>query len=229
MAKLIMGAAVGQASGSVGGVVFTKGPFGLVMQIKGRPHQSPSNLQLGIRGGFQTLSKRWALTLTDTQQAGWVALAQANPVPDIFGNMIKLLGVQFYIKLNGSLRAIGSAPIDDAPGALSSGNPGTITVVPNISGGPNLNVTPSINPTGTEVPVVWSMRPVTVGQHAVTKTLVTIQVFPAGTAGPWNILTLWNQKYGELFPGQFVVCKVRYTENTTGFQGTAALAAGLAT
>ncbi|SRR6266404_1216574 len=229
MAKVIPSAAISRASGKIGGITFSRGPFGDVIVAKSIPINSESIKQLGIRSGFQALTKRWAQTLTATQQAGWVALAAAHKVPDVFGNLITLTGVQFYIKLNGSLRAISAAPIDTAPGALATGAPGALTISAQASGTPHFTVSPAVAPAGNEVPVLWSLHAVNIGAHALLRKLTTVKVMAAGAGGPWAILTEWNQQFGRLQTGMVVVIKVQYTANDTGFQGVAYQASAIVT
>lgn len=229
MAKVILSGAVGAAAGSVGGLTFSTGPFGPMMSAKSRGVNHESAAQLGIRAGFAAMSKRWATVLTPAQQATWIALAAAHQIHDSLGQLITLTGVQMYIRLNGGLKAIGQPTIDTAPGALTAGTPGVITVNANATGPPSLTVSTTVAPAGGEAAVVWSMHPVTIGKKAITKKLVIMKFFAPGAAGPYDILSEWNDHFGVLLTTAVIAAKVQFTEVATGFQGTQSINAGVCT
>jgi hypothetical protein len=227
MAKVIMSAAVGAASGKLGGTVFSKGSAGAFMLRKTNPVNSKSPTQLAIRGNFATLTKRWAHTLTAVQQAGWIAFAAAHQLHDALGNLFTATGIQMYVKLNGALKAVGQATIDTAPGAVSAGAPGVITVTAKQAGPPTLSVAVTSAPGVNDTPAIWSMHPTTIGRKSVKAQLSIIKVFAPGTAGPYDILAEWNLKFGLLLTGSIIVCQVQYTDSTTGWLGTASIANAL--
>lgn len=229
MAKVILSAALTKAAKSVGGLTFSTGHFGPFIGRKNAPVNSQSTAQLGIRAGFSAMTKRWATVLTAAQQAGWIAFAAAHQVHDSLGQLITLTGVQMFVKLNGALKAAGAATIDDAPGAVSAGNPGLITVTGQQAGPTTLSIAVTVNPGANDVPIIWSIHPVSIGKKAILKHMVIVKKFPAGTAGPFDILAEWNQQYGLLLTGAVIAAKVQYTDQTTGWQGIASQAAGICT
>lgn len=220
MAKHIPSVAIGSMTKTAGGVTFSHGPFGAVFGSKSSPVNSRSAAQLGIRAGFSALTKRWARTLTAAQQAGWVAFAAAHQIHDTLGQLITLTGVQTYVRLNGALKAAGQPTIDVAPGAVSAGSPGLITLLARHAGPLELTVTPTVGPGANDCPIIWSVRPLTIGFNAFTRHLKVVKVFPPGTAGPWDILAEWGAQYGLLLQTAVIVASVQYTDSTTGWQGT---------
>jgi hypothetical protein len=229
MAKVILSPAISQASGGIGGMFFSTGPAGPFMATKGRPHNQESNAQLGIRANFSRLSKRWSSTLTPAQQAAWITLSSTHQVHDALGQLVTLTGIQFYIKLNGSLLAIGQPIIDAAPGAVSCGAPGLLTVTPVGGGSPSLTVATNVAPAGNEAGVVWAIHPIRIGQKAILRHMILAKFFAPGVAGPYDITAEWANKYGLLFTGAVIALKVQFTNSDTGFQGVPSLGTAVAT
>lgn len=118
MAKILLGAAVGDARGSVGAHTFSKGRNGAILRQKVSPVQPRSSSVLTIRAQFSELSKRWANVLTDEQRLGWNALASTVNYTNVFGNTYHPTGLQLYQSCNRNLDVVGESHIDDAPDNL---------------------------------------------------------------------------------------------------------------
>lgn len=118
MAKILLGAALGDARGSVGAHTFTRGRNGAVLRQKVSPVQPRSSSVLTIRSQFSSLSKYWANSLTDDQRAGWIALANVTNYTNVFGNTYHPTGLQLFQSCNRNMDVIGEAHIDDAPDNL---------------------------------------------------------------------------------------------------------------
>lgn len=127
MAKILLGATLADARGSVGGLTYTKGRFGAVARIKVSPVQPRTGIVLTVRGLFATLAKRWATVLTDAQRAGWNSLAAANPRTNVFGNSYTMTGLQIYASVNRNRQIISAPILDAAPANLAVTNLLTIT------------------------------------------------------------------------------------------------------
>jgi len=216
MAKIIFSAVVGDARAKAGGVVFTKGRFGAVVRRKVSPVQPRTTLQTNESALFTLLTKRWGGTLTDTQRAGWISLAQAFPQKDVFGNNIILTGLQMYIKLNRNLQTISVAIIDDAPVTLSVGSPGTLSLA-SAAGPPiTLTATAGTDPAAGEVPVIEAAAPISPGRSFVGNRYRYIFQDAAATASPYDIASAYATKFGTLVAGQNVSARLYYINNTTG-------------
>lgn len=152
MAKILLGASVGDARGSVGAHVFSKNQFGSYIRQKVSPVQPRTARQMHVRGLFALLSTRWANILTDTQRAGWKSLAQANPTVDVFGNQQILSGLQYFERVNRNLQEVGVAPLDASPGNQDV-TPLTIGVIQAKVAGTLLNFafTPTPMPAGDHI------------------------------------------------------------------------------
>lgn len=118
MAKILFGAGVGDARGSVGALTFSKGRNGAIIRTKVSPVQPRTSSVLTIRGQFSSLSKVWANTLTDNQRLAWIALAATTTYTNVFGNSYHPTGLQLFQSCNRNLDVIGEAHIEDAPANL---------------------------------------------------------------------------------------------------------------
>jgi len=225
MAKIQFSSLVNDVRNKQGGTVFSKVRFGAINRRKVSPVQPRTPFQTTVRALFTLLSQRWATQLTAVQRAGWIALAQAHPRSDVFGNQIILTGLQMYQSLNRNLQTISVAIIDDPPASLSVGAPGAITLANDVGPPVTLTVDGATEPGADEVPVIFAARPLNAGRQYVGSLYRLIDAAQAaGTAGPWDEVTNYPTKFGPLAVGQNLSFKVQYINNTTGASGGAATA-----
>ena len=64
-------ALVTQASGSVGGMTFSRNRYGMYTRAKGLPVNPNSEFQQAVRQIFSGLSSAWNGVLTSGQRSGW--------------------------------------------------------------------------------------------------------------------------------------------------------------
>lgn len=216
MAKILFSAIAGDARNKIGGNVFTKSRFGNIVRTKVSPVQPRTNAQSAVRSAFTAFSKAWAATLTSAERAGWNSLAAANPRKDVFGNTITLTGLQLYNSVNLALQAIKVARMDSPPLNLTVGAPQGIVVVSAVGPPITLTVDGTVEPGADDVPVVYAVGPLNAGRTFVGSKFKQLEIFTAGTAGPWNIANAYAAKYGTLVAGQVVNVAVKYISNSTG-------------
>lgn len=215
MAKVAFSALVADLRNKVGGNVFTKVRSGAMVRIKVSPTQPRTAAQTAVRSNFTTHSQAWR-TLTQSQRNAWIALAASLPKHDVFGNTFYLTGAQLYNQCNRNLSTIGVAAISDAPSSLSVGAPGALTLVA-AAGTPAFTVDAATEPASGEVPIIFAAAPLSAGRKFVGSALRLLDAsITAATAGPWDIKTLYTDKYGALVSGQNLNVGVRYINNTTG-------------
>jgi hypothetical protein len=215
MAKVAFSAIVSDLRNKIGGNVFTKVRSGAMVRIKVSPTQPRTAAQQTVRSSFTAFSKAWD-TITEVQRDGWRSLAAGLPQKDIFGNTYYLTGIQLFQLANRNLASIGVAQISDAPASLSVGSPGTLTLVANHTG-PVLTIDAVTEPAAGEVPLIFATRPLNAGRLFVGNNRQILDAaIVAGTAGPWDVATLYAAKYGALAAGQNLNFGVRYINNTTG-------------
>jgi hypothetical protein len=179
MAKILLGAAIGDARGSVGAHTFTKGRNGAVLRQKVSPVQPRSSSVLTIRSQFSALSKYWANQLLDDQRAGWNALAAITSYTNVFGNTYHPTGLQLFQSCNRNLDVIGEAHIDDAPDNLDV--TGLLTVSADAAAASHAVLT-AVDATLTSAEYAYS-------SHTGLVPAVGMQVTVAGFTTPGNNVT----------------------------------------
>lgn len=198
MAKILLGATLADARGSVGGATYTKGRFGAVLRIKVSPVQPRTGRVLNVRGLFSTLAKSWANTLTDAQRAGWNSLAAANPRTNVFGNSITLTGLQLYESVNRNIQITGAALIAAAPANLDVTN--LLTITPTAADGANtFSVAFTATPlAAADYLVVHASGPFNAGRSYFGSKLKQIFVGAAASVSPANIHAAYIAIFGDL-------------------------------
>jgi hypothetical protein len=221
MAKILMGPLASDARGRVGPIVFTHSAFSPGTRIKSKGRNPSTSQQVAIRGSLTGLAKRWSGTLSPSQRSGWLALAASYTRQDRFLQSYHMTGLQMYLSLNQSLKAIGQPYLDDAPLSLSVGAPLTCTLGWTPPSGP-LTVSAGTPPGAHDVPTIFSTPMMNAGRRSVTASKRALTYFPAGTAAPWDITTAYNAKHGLFIAGRAVTVMLKYCDDRTGFQSALA-------
>jgi hypothetical protein len=140
-------------------------------------------------------SREWK-SLTQIQRDSWATYADAHPVPDWTGSMIRLTGMNAYIRLNMQSRQAGGVQIMTPPAAAAPAVPAALTAAINAT---NLQATwTGALPAAVKLDV-WLVGPVSTGanprrEKAVHKVfsaaagdtpLQIIAACPAGRYGVW--------------------------------------------
>ena len=116
MALIVPGTGIGQASGKVGSIVFSRNRGGAYVRARSMPTQPGGQHQLKIRDAVEAASQQWR-ELTDNARQAWRTWADNRPVPNRVGQMIRLQGNAAYVQLNARLVRNGSAQIGLPPAA----------------------------------------------------------------------------------------------------------------
>lgn len=112
-----------QASGSVGGLTYTRTPSGMVIRARSMPVNPSTALQQVARVALSTLSTRWVQTLTEDQRISWADYASQVARKNKLGDQIFLSGNSMYIRCNSPRIQAGLSVIDDAPTEYTCGEP----------------------------------------------------------------------------------------------------------
>lgn len=220
MAKILLSAVVGAASGKVGSAVFGynkdthKGNF---IRLKAAPTHPLSPACMNIRSGLKGLAIAWGWILSATFRSHWVAWAAdpAHTVLDVFNQSLYLTGLNWYVWVNQNLKTIGVARMDDVPAVWLVGSPVTCTVA--IGGPPYiLTVDPQVAPGANDHAVVLATPPCSAGRVFMGKTWRIQQHFGAGVDGPYDITTKYETRFGALQAGQTINCSMFYIDDRCG-------------
>lgn len=108
-----------QASGSVGGITYSDYHGTGVVREKPIPTQPNSPRQVFVRTVLTFISRYWANTLTEGIRKAWSQFADIFIWTNIFGNQLRLSGINLFAKMNFQLRDFGKALQTTPPPAIN--------------------------------------------------------------------------------------------------------------
>ena len=119
MAKIAFGGGVSQASGKIGGTVYSRNKGGAYFKNWVVPTNPSTSKQQAQRNLLSLKSAAWR-DLTQEQRTAWQTYADNNPILDRLGNSITLTGAQAYIKINVNRTNAGDAAAQTTPPSAAS-------------------------------------------------------------------------------------------------------------
>ncbi|MGH9747182.1 MAG: hypothetical protein ACRD59_13880 [Candidatus Acidiferrales bacterium] len=209
MAKILLGATIGDARNKAGAIVYSKNRFGAYLRQKVSPVQPRSTAQLNVRSNFTSITKSWQ-TISATNQAGWTSLASANPVRDKFGNSQILTGAQFYMKVNRILANAGLTQLTAPPADQAVDAPTSSTLTATSGGTPVLSLVIAPTPNTADAVIVRATPGLSKGRSFVQNALKQVIVKAPPVSSPVNLLTAWQALFGTLQAGQKIYTEVHY-------------------
>jgi len=216
MAKIKLGATLADARNAAGGIVYSKNQFGSYVRQKVSPVQPRTTHQNAARARVQDLATRWAHTLTSTQRLGWISLAEANQVIDVFGDSQTLTGMQFYVRVNRNLLQAGGTRIDDPPANQSVTALLTLSVTADVSDN-KIGVTFTPTPLGaSEKLVIYATPPLSSGRAFAQNFLKYIYYSAAAQVSPVDVTTEWRNRFGDYQAGQRITIEACILNSTNG-------------
>ena len=201
-----------------GGAVHTKTRFGSMVRRKVSPVQPRSSFQMAVRATLSALAKLWSDSTMDANRDAWINLANNTPTKDVFGQSQRLTGMQFFVKCNAALAAIGLPAVKPAPATLVVGYPGDLTLTA-VAGTHTLVLTYSQDPAATEVAVISAAAPLSPGVQNPGSRYRQIAYLGAGHPGGWTDTAHYYGKFGAWAVGKKICLKVHYVSNLTGAAG----------
>ena len=223
MAKILYTAAVGDARGKLGGTVFSTGRYGSFLQQTPLPRNPHSEPQGALRRHMKMLGWRWSYWLTQDQRDAWCAWALTMDFTDVFIHTYNLTGWGIFAKVNQTLKLVSAPLLDDHPADLACGSPDGATLV--IAGSPpTLVVHVTTDPAANERAYLAAVRPLSPGATYLGNLSRKVKTFGAGVAHPYDITTVYTDRYGPLQSGQVIHALVNFISQDTGGQGTPAIA-----
>ena len=97
MAKIMFGGGVSNASGKIGGTVYSRNKGGSYFRNWVYPNNPQTSKQQTQRNLLAAKSAAWRL-LTTGERDAWDTWADENPILDRLGNSIKLSGAQDFFQ-----------------------------------------------------------------------------------------------------------------------------------
>lgn len=106
---------VTQASGSVGGVTYSRNSAGMYRRARAIPTNPNSAAQQTVRNTFTSLAQAWNNVLTEAQRDSWRNYAANSPITGRLGDPLALSGQQMYIRCNAVRIRGDDTRVDDGP------------------------------------------------------------------------------------------------------------------
>jgi hypothetical protein len=193
MAKIKFGAMMVDASGKLGGQVFSKNRGGAYIRTKATPLNPQTTAQMTIRGIFASISSAWS-GLTEASRQSFNNLVSSYARTDIFGDLRNPSGKNLFQRLNQNLVISGQPQITTCvqPSEVPFANLSAVTLD---SASPAIDLTYNGNTTGSKV-VVWATPPLSAGTSFVKNKLRQIAVTAGADGATVDLYPEYIAKFG---------------------------------
>ena len=118
-----------EASGSIGGIVFSHNKGGLYCRARTIPTNPASSFQAAVRQYMNQYANRWVDKLTPAQRRDWKAYAANVTIPNVLGAQIHIGPNAHYIRCAVARKMLGLTALDDAPTAFDLGWFSAVSIV----------------------------------------------------------------------------------------------------
>lgn len=221
MAKVLFTAVVADMRNKLAGTVFSKNRYGGYTRTKTTPVNPQTSFQQNQRALLSAASSAWR-GLTDAQRESWITGAQSFPFTDVFGRTMYLSGQALFVKLWINMSLAGQSPNVTAPNPVNVPLMGLSALSAEAAAGGgavDLTITwgPVSIPAGFSL-AIWATPGISAGKTFVKNLYRQIGVVgsvPDATA----LETLFNDRFGNVRPGERIFIKTALISNTTGQQG----------
>lgn len=122
MAIVRLGGGVASASGSMGGMTFSRNAGGAYIRNRTVPVNPASSFQTVLRGYVAQLTSLWSTTLTQAQRDGWEAYNLNVLLPNSLGDQRSIGALAHYVRSNVSRLQAGEPRVDTAPVLFNLGD-----------------------------------------------------------------------------------------------------------
>jgi hypothetical protein len=203
VAKIKFGAVISDSRGSVEGITFSRNRFGGFVRKRQVPRRQQTTFTQPVRSAIATLSRDWFGALSQVQRDGWVALAAANPVTDVFGNNHILTGQQFFIRVNQIRRQAGLSFVSSAPADQAVTGLATLSVVATAPATLSISFTVSPLTAGHRL-YLFATPSLSPGKVASKQDASFIGVSGTAIASPFAAGSLYMARHGDMVSGRLV-------------------------
>lgn len=215
MAIIIPGAMVSQASGRIGGTIFSRNRGGAYVRNGSIPTTVTTPFAQLIKSVTAAQSQAWAGLDAEVQEQ-WREWATQNPVINRLGQSRTLSGHQAFVQINGRLvyagfPALVSPPIGEAPAPFV---PGLVTFVD-----APLSLTVAFKPTPAPAGIAvqcYAYLANSPGVSYVRNRLALVTTSAAAAVTPLDIAEDVEDRFGTPQAGQTLHLGLRALDTTTG-------------
>jgi hypothetical protein len=206
MAKIKFGMMMTDASGKLGGQVFSKNRGGSYVRTKVTPTNPQTTAQMTVRGIFASISSAWS-SLTEANRLSFNNLVGDYGTTDIFGDLHNPSGKALFQRLNQNLEISEQAQITTCvpPSAVPFAN--LISVTGDVSNAA-IDVVTSGDTTGSKV-VIWATPSLSQGTTFVKNKLRQIAVVAGADPQEADVWNEYVAKFGDPVAGANIYFGVR--------------------
>lgn len=205
MAKIKMGMMMTDASGKLGGQVFSKNRGGSYVRTKVTPINPQTTAQSFIRGVFASISSAWS-SLTEAGRQSFNNFVSDYATTDVFGDIRNPSGKNLHQKLNQNLAISGQLPI--AVCVLPLPVPFANVIGAQFVNPLNVNLGYSGDLIGSKI-VIWATPPLSQGTRFVKNRLRQILSQDGFSDDTINVAPDYNNKFGAIGSGDNIFFAVR--------------------
>ena len=206
MAKIKFGMMMTDASGKLGGQVFSKNRGGSYVRTKVTPLNPQTTAQTTVRGIFASISSAWS-GLSETARASFNGFVNDYARTDVFGDLRNPSGKALFQRLNQNLEISGQAQITEcvAPTGVPFAN--LVSADGEVSPA-SFEVVTSGDTRGSKV-VIWATPRLSQGTSFVKNKLRQLEVFDGAEGGIFDIQASYLAKFGTITAGDNIFVAVR--------------------
>lgn len=216
--KMKFGAIVVDGRGKIGGHVASKNRSGAYLRTKVTPSNPQTAAQQAVRANMAANSAGYA-ALTEAQRDTFIASVNDFTKNNIFGDSVKLSGINIYTRLNNNLALIGAALISVAP-VISAVPVSTLLSASIASGAATATIIlDAAIPAGCKA-VVRATQGMSAGRNFVKSEFRNIEILDPLAETPVDIKASYIAKFGELpAVGKKVFFEIFLIDIATGIAG----------
>lgn len=212
MAKIKFGMMMTDASGKLGGQVFSKNAGGSYVRTKVVPSNPQTTAQMNVRSIFAGITSGWSALLEIQRQSFRNAVDQFKTT-DVFGDLKAPTGKALYQRLNQNLSLVGQPLLQTAPQPAEIEIPVNVFATGSVAGNSfDINTTGDL--TNSQV-MVFATAPLSQGTKYVKNKLRLLATLPGAVDDVIDIYSQYTNKYGALVEGSNIYIGIR-TVNASG-------------
>jgi hypothetical protein len=206
MAKIKFGMMMTDASGKLGGQVFSKNRGGSYVRTKVTPLNPRTTAQSNVRGIFAAISSDWS-TLAEADRNSFNGFVNDYARTDVFGDLRNPSGKALFQRLNQNLAISDQAAITICPPPAAVPFSNTRSAVGDVSSS-EFSVTTDGNTDGSQI-VVWATPRLSQGTTFVKNRLRQLEVFQGEDGALLDIYDSYVAKFGTPVAGDNIFVGVR--------------------
>lgn len=215
MAKFLPGATIADASGSVGGCVFSKNHYGGYIRRRVAPSHPYTEYTATVKAVFTAVTRNWS-SLTDAQRLAWKTYSQNNPITDRLGQRQILQANDVYVKLSSRLILAGDLAVSTPPTTAAPSPVAGLAATFDIGAG-DFEITWTSGAVGANNRLwVWAALVDSASIINVKNRLRSLVISAKNQASPLNLETEMADRFGTLQVGQKVIVLASIFDSTTG-------------